>query len=159
MHILSILGPLHFSSLTPPPPNFSSCYGLEFTLRVQFSFIPGREMFKFSHSTNSVIQWFNNHCRSLAISWSFHSLYYYLVIIIFYRSLASNGGLPNLQYLDLSGCLNVTAQGLIDLVSVCPSLDHAQFFYCDNIYEGPYQDTASGCQNLECMYRVCCRLG
>ncbi|KXJ10444.1 F-box/LRR-repeat protein 5 [Exaiptasia diaphana] len=75
------------------------------------------------------------------------------------RYLASNGGLPSLQYLDLSGCLNVTAQGLIELVSVCPSLDHAQFFYCDNIYEGPYQDTASGCQNLECTYRVCCRLG
>ncbi|KAK3746036.1 hypothetical protein QZH41_012980 [Actinostola sp. cb2023] len=74
------------------------------------------------------------------------------------RSLASHGGLPRLQYLDLSGCLNVTAQGLTDLVSVCPSLDHAQFFYCDNIYEGPYPDTASGCQNLDCTYRVCCRL-
>ncbi|XP_031565949.1 F-box/LRR-repeat protein 5-like [Actinia tenebrosa] len=73
-------------------------------------------------------------------------------------SLASFGGLPNLQYLDLSGCLNVTAEGLLNLVSVCPSLDHAQFFYCDNIYEGPYPDTASGCQNLECTNRVCCRL-
>ncbi|EDO46197.1 predicted protein [Nematostella vectensis] len=75
------------------------------------------------------------------------------------RSLASNGGLPTLEFLDLSGCLNVTAQGLCDLVSVCPSLDHAQFFYCDNIDAGPYPDTASGCQNLECTNRVCCRLG
>jgi len=53
----------------------------------------------------------------------------------------------------------VTAEGLLDLVFVCPNLDHTQFFYCDNIDEGPYPDTASGCQNLQCKNRVCCRTG
>ncbi|XP_068713372.1 F-box/LRR-repeat protein 5-like isoform X1 [Montipora foliosa] len=75
------------------------------------------------------------------------------------RALARYGGLPKLRHLDLSGCLQVTAQGLMDLVNVCPNLDHAEFFYCDNIDEGPYPDTASGCQNLQCKNRVCCRTG
>lgn len=75
------------------------------------------------------------------------------------RALARYGGLPKLHHLDLSGCLQVTAQGLMDLVHVCPNLDHTEFFYCDNIDEGPYPDTASGCQNLQCKNRVCCRSG
>lgn len=76
-----------------------------------------------------------------------------------YRALARYGGLPKLRHLDLSGCLQVTAEGLLDLVFVCPTLDHTEFFYCDNIDEGPYPDTASGCQNLQCKNRVCCRTG
>ncbi|XP_070559832.1 F-box/LRR-repeat protein 5-like [Ptychodera flava] len=75
------------------------------------------------------------------------------------RALASNGGLPNLRHLDLSGCLNVTGAGLQELAEACPNLEHEQFFYCDNITEGPFQESASGCQNLQCRKRVCCRSG
>ena len=75
------------------------------------------------------------------------------------RAFTKYGKQLHLRHLDLSGCLQVTAKGLSDLVSVCPNIDHTEFFYCDNIDEGPYQDTASGCQNLECSSRVCCRSG
>ncbi|XP_072025720.1 LOW QUALITY PROTEIN: F-box/LRR-repeat protein 5-like [Amphiura filiformis] len=71
----------------------------------------------------------------------------------------AEGGLDNLHHLDLSGCLGVTAAGISQLAYSCPLLDHQEFFYCDNILEGPYADTASGCQNLECSGRVCCRSG
>eukprot|EP00058_Branchiostoma_floridae_P017295 XP_002602783.1 hypothetical protein BRAFLDRAFT_115491 [Branchiostoma floridae] len=74
-------------------------------------------------------------------------------------ALASHGGLPQLTHLDLSGCLNITADGLAALADNCLSLDHEQFFYCDNITDGPFSDTASGCQNLQCSSRVCCRSG
>lgn len=49
------------------------------------------------------------------------------------RMLALRGGLPYLEHLNLSGCLTVTSAGLQDLVSVCPSLNHEHFYYCDNI--------------------------
>ncbi|XP_069101137.1 F-box/LRR-repeat protein 5-like [Argopecten irradians] len=75
------------------------------------------------------------------------------------RYLAENGGLPYLRYLDLSGCLNITADGLTELVSVCPALDIEDLYYCDNVIDGPYAAEASGCQNLECNSRVCCRSG
>ena len=82
-----------------------------------------------------------------------------IAMLCAYRALARYGGLPELHHLDLSGCLQVTAEGLLDLVFVCPNLNHTEFFYCDNIDEGPYPDTASGCQNLQCKNRVCCRTG
>ncbi|XP_033746571.1 F-box/LRR-repeat protein 5-like [Pecten maximus] len=75
------------------------------------------------------------------------------------RYLAEDGGLPCLRYLDLSGCLNITADGLTELVSVCPALDREELYYCDNVIDGPYAAEASGCQNLECNSRVCCRSG
>lgn len=74
-------------------------------------------------------------------------------------ALLDAGPYPYLHHLDLSGCLNVTARGLSDFVKACDSLNHEEFFYCDNILEGPYAQTASGCQNLECSNRVCCRSG
>ncbi|XP_066429359.1 F-box/LRR-repeat protein 5 [Eleutherodactylus coqui] len=74
------------------------------------------------------------------------------------RALTLGGGLPYLEHLNLSGCLNVTASGLQDLVSACPSLNDEHFYYCDNI-NGPHADTASGCQNLQCGFRACCRSG
>ncbi|XP_788308.2 F-box/LRR-repeat protein 5 [Strongylocentrotus purpuratus] len=73
--------------------------------------------------------------------------------------LSQGGGWPNLAHLDLSGCLNVSGAGLSLLADICPTLNHETFYYCDNIEEGPYADTASGCQNLQCGNRVCCRLG
>ena len=75
------------------------------------------------------------------------------------RFLAGDGGLPRLEHLDLSGCMQVTASGLTVLVSVCPSLDQSQLFYCDNMADDPYAVTASGCQNLEVTTRKCCRSG
>ncbi|XP_044152719.1 F-box/LRR-repeat protein 5 [Bufo gargarizans] len=74
------------------------------------------------------------------------------------RALTLGGGLPYLEHLNLSGCLNVTGSGLQDLVSACPSLNDEHFYYCDNI-NGPHADTASGCQNLQCGFRACCRSG
>ncbi|KAJ7329374.1 hypothetical protein JRQ81_015548, partial [Phrynocephalus forsythii] len=74
------------------------------------------------------------------------------------RMLTLGGGLPHLEHLNLSGCLTVTGAGLQDLVSVCPSLNHEHFYYCDNI-NGPHAETASGCQNLQCGFRACCRSG
>ncbi|XP_065067234.1 F-box/LRR-repeat protein 5-like [Rhopilema esculentum] len=72
------------------------------------------------------------------------------------RALARRG-LPSLKHLDLSGCLNVSADGLKDLVSTCTGLNAEELYYCDNITEGPYSQSASGCQNIECKNRVCCR--
>ncbi|XP_069488035.1 F-box/LRR-repeat protein 5 [Ambystoma mexicanum] len=74
------------------------------------------------------------------------------------RALTLRGGLPHLEHLNLSGCLIVTGAGLQDLVSACPSLNDEHFYYCDNI-NGPHADTASGCQNLQCGVRACCRSG
>ncbi|MBN3322098.1 FBXL5 protein, partial [Atractosteus spatula] len=74
------------------------------------------------------------------------------------RVLSLRGGLPRLEHLNLSGCLFITEVGLQDLVSACPSLNDEHFYYCDNI-NGPHADTASGCQNLQCGFRACCRSG
>ncbi|XP_064419861.1 F-box/LRR-repeat protein 5 isoform X1 [Latimeria chalumnae] len=74
------------------------------------------------------------------------------------RALALGGGLPVLEHLNLSGCLIVTGAGLQDLVSACPKLNDEHFYYCDNI-NGPHAETASGCQNLQCGIRACCRSG
>ncbi|XP_054488904.2 F-box/LRR-repeat protein 5 isoform X4 [Agelaius tricolor] len=74
------------------------------------------------------------------------------------RALTLGGGLPHLEHLNLSGCLTVTGAGLQELVSACPSLKDEHFYYCDNI-NGPHAETASGCQNLQCGFRACCRSG
>ncbi|XP_061682297.1 F-box/LRR-repeat protein 5 [Syngnathoides biaculeatus] len=73
-------------------------------------------------------------------------------------ALSEVGGLPVLEHLNLSGCLSVTGAGLRRLVSACPALNDEHFYYCDNI-NGPNADTASGCQNLQCGFRACCRSG
>ncbi|KAM3876065.1 F-box/LRR-repeat protein 5 [Diretmus argenteus] len=75
------------------------------------------------------------------------------------RALSQRGGLPVLEHLNLSGCLFVTEVGLQELVSACPALNDEHFYYCDNIINGPHADTASGCQNLQCGFRACCRSG
>ncbi|MBN3276089.1 FBXL5 protein, partial [Polyodon spathula] len=74
------------------------------------------------------------------------------------RALSLHGGLPRLEHLNLSGCLFITEVGLQELVSACPALNDEHFYYCDNI-NGPHADTASGCQNLQCGFRACCRSG
>nr|KAG5708460.1 hypothetical protein BaRGS_026187 [Batillaria attramentaria] len=75
------------------------------------------------------------------------------------RVLSERGGLPSLQHLDLSGCLNLTGAGVARLVEACPTLDHAHLFYCDNLFPDPFPTTASGCRNLQCTTRICCRSG
>lgn len=83
----------------------------------------------------------------------------YVNLSYIFSYLTSNGGLPKLKHLDLSGCLNVDGEAVCDLVSTAPTLDPVNLFYCDNISDGPYADTASGCQNLQCASRFCCRCG
>lgn len=74
------------------------------------------------------------------------------------RCVCLHGGLPLLEHLNLSGCLLITGAGLQEVVSASPALNIEHFYYCDNI-NGPHADTASGCQNLQCGFRVCCRSG
>ncbi|KAL3852519.1 hypothetical protein ACJMK2_016147 [Sinanodonta woodiana] len=75
------------------------------------------------------------------------------------RSLLVSGRLPYLVHLDLSGCMKITGGGLDEFVSRCTRLNPERLFYCDNILDGPYPDIANGCQNLQCTSRVCCRSG
>ncbi|XP_049573727.1 F-box/LRR-repeat protein 5 [Syngnathus scovelli] len=82
----------------------------------------------------------------------------YQVTDVGLRAMSELGGLPLLEHLNLSGCLSVTEAGLHQLVTACPALNDEHFYYCDNI-NGPNADTASGCQNLQCGFRVCCRSG
>ncbi|XP_061636598.1 F-box/LRR-repeat protein 5 [Phyllopteryx taeniolatus] len=82
----------------------------------------------------------------------------YQVTDVGLRAMSELGGLPALEHLNLSGCLSVTEAGLHLLVSACPALNDEHFYYCDNI-NGPNADTASGCQNLQCGFRACCRSG
>ncbi|XP_065829248.1 F-box/LRR-repeat protein 5-like [Oscarella lobularis] len=73
------------------------------------------------------------------------------------KFLACGIGLPALEQLDLSGCPNVSGNGLTELVDTCHSLNHEEFYYCDNITDGPFAETASGCKNVGSCSRNCCR--
>lgn len=63
----------------------------------------------------------------------------------------------SLQELDLSGCFKVDGQTLATFVTDCPKLKPHRLSYCNDIEDGPYQDTANGCLNLECEVRFCCQ--
>ncbi|ESO95679.1 hypothetical protein LOTGIDRAFT_116755 [Lottia gigantea] len=73
------------------------------------------------------------------------------------RYLVELGSLPNLRYLNLSGCMDVSGEKIYELVSICPVLDHSQLYYCDNLTDDPFPETASGCCNVDCGSRFCCR--
>ncbi|KAK2165310.1 hypothetical protein LSH36_52g07052 [Paralvinella palmiformis] len=75
------------------------------------------------------------------------------------RALSGSGIFPYLQLIDFSGLFRITGESLHDLVAVCPSLNASNLYYCDNIVAGPFPDSASGCRNLQCGSRVCCRSG
>ncbi|XP_071084243.1 F-box/LRR-repeat protein 5-like isoform X1 [Haliotis cracherodii] len=75
------------------------------------------------------------------------------------RALSEEKCVRALAFLDLSGCMDIRARGLSDIVGACQHLDHAQLFYCDNIADDPFAKSASGCQNLGCSSRYCCRFG
>lgn len=71
--------------------------------------------------------------------------------------IASKYDLNNLEYLNLSGCLNLTSLGLRLFVETSDSLTGENFYYCDNIVDGPMRYSANGCENLECLKKFCCR--
>ena len=72
-----------------------------------------------------------------------------------HRSLAIGCGLPNLQYLNLTGLARISAAGLNKLVSACPRLKPELLFYCDNIQNGPHAYKSNGCCNVENGYQCC----
>lgn len=59
--------------------------------------------------------------------------------------------------LDLSGCYRVDGETLTMFVRECSKLKPQKLSYCNDIEDGPYQDTANGCLNLECEARFCCQ--
>lgn len=73
------------------------------------------------------------------------------------RCLAEAGLLTHLEYLDVSGCSYLSGAGLCEFISMAPSLLPENFYYCSEIEDGPYSESANGCQNLENDYRPCCR--
>ncbi len=71
--------------------------------------------------------------------------------------IASKYDLNNLEYLNLSGCLNLTPLGLKLFIDTSDLLTGENFYYCDNILDGPMRSTANGCDNIECGKKFCCR--
>jgi len=63
----------------------------------------------------------------------------------------------NLQELDASGCYKMDGESLTLFVEECGRLRPEKLAYCNDIEDGPYPDTASGCLNLECELRFCCQ--
>ncbi|XP_054713378.1 F-box/LRR-repeat protein 5-like [Uloborus diversus] len=72
------------------------------------------------------------------------------------KCLKEAGILTALQYLDVSGCYFMSGPGLCSVIDSLKLLEPKNIFYCDRITDGPYPDTANGCQNLENEYRACC---
>ena len=62
-----------------------------------------------------------------------------------------------LQELDLSGCYKIDGETLCLFVERCSRLKPERLAYCNDIEDGPYQDSANGCLNLECEIRFCCQ--
>lgn len=63
----------------------------------------------------------------------------------------------SIQDLDLSGCYKIDGETLTLFVDQCPRLKPEKLAYCNDIEDGPYQDVANGCLNLECETRFCCQ--
>lgn len=73
--------------------------------------------------------------------------------------LADQGLLTALEYLDASGCFRLSGDGLREAVLTAPRLRPENLFYCDYVDGGPYEESANGCQNLQCSIRACCCVG
>ena len=71
--------------------------------------------------------------------------------------IASNYDLEQIVYVNLSGCLNLTAQGLRLFIEKSQNLQGENLFYCDNIVNGPFEESANGCENVDCTKKFCCR--
>ncbi|CAL1291664.1 unnamed protein product [Larinioides sclopetarius] len=67
------------------------------------------------------------------------------------------GVLNKLQFLDVSGCWLLNGPELCSVTDSLTHLNPENIFYCDQILDGPYPDSANGCQNLESGIRACCR--
>ncbi|KAK8759533.1 hypothetical protein V5799_002840 [Amblyomma americanum] len=67
--------------------------------------------------------------------------------------------LSHLEYLDVSGCFQLTGDGLRELMLGTPRLQPSHLFYCNYVDNGPFKDSANGCQNLQCSSRACCQSG
>ncbi len=63
----------------------------------------------------------------------------------------------SVQEIDLSGCYKIDGESLSLFVTKCPRLRPEKFAYCNDIEDGPFQDSANGCLNLECELRFCCQ--
>ncbi|XP_071517199.1 F-box/LRR-repeat protein 5-like isoform X1 [Panulirus ornatus] len=74
-------------------------------------------------------------------------------------AMASVGILDNLRNCDVSGCYQLTGEGLEIFTNACPTLQPENLWYCDNIEDGPYPTLANGCANLCNPIKVCCRSG
>ncbi|GBN18848.1 F-box/LRR-repeat protein 5 [Araneus ventricosus] len=73
------------------------------------------------------------------------------------RCLFDAGVLNKLQFLDVSGCWLLSGPELCSITDSLTHLKPENIFYCDQIFDGPYPDSANGCQNLENGIRACCR--
>jgi len=73
------------------------------------------------------------------------------------RCLFDAGVLKRLEFLDVSGCYLMTGQGLCSVADSLTLLRPENLFYCDQIIDGPHPETSNGCQNLEIGMRACCR--
>ena len=74
-------------------------------------------------------------------------------------ALGASGILLGLTLLDVSGCYQLTGQGLDGVARVCPALPAEKIWYCDDILDGPFPTMANGCANLANPVRICCRSG
>jgi F-box/leucine-rich repeat protein 5 len=71
--------------------------------------------------------------------------------------MVSKFNFKNLKYLNLSGCPNLSTNGLNKFTVFCMNLNAEDLYYCDNIINGPFDGSANGCENIECNKRFCCR--
>lgn len=62
----------------------------------------------------------------------------------------------NLRFMDLSGCMHLSADLLNAVTQGSSKLQPQDLYYCNRIVNGPYPTEANGCQNLECPIRGCC---
>ncbi|KAG8196333.1 hypothetical protein JTE90_013818 [Oedothorax gibbosus] len=74
------------------------------------------------------------------------------------RCLFEAGVIRDLEFLDVSGCWLLSGQELCSITNSLKFLEPENISYCDQIVDGPYPQAANGCQNLENGVRACCRL-
>jgi len=75
------------------------------------------------------------------------------------KALMICGKFHKLKFLNLSGLCHITSKTLHDFINLCPRIDPELFYYCDNIVDGPLAEVANGCQTVNCPNRYCCRKG
>ncbi|KAB7501894.1 F-box/LRR-repeat protein 5 [Armadillidium nasatum] len=71
--------------------------------------------------------------------------------------LLHEGALQNITYLNVSGCFEILGHNFTDLVKQCPYLQAKNIFYCNNIVDGPYPSEAGGCDTINHVVKKCCQ--